>query len=178
MLGDFDDWYVQGKSTQAKFNSSTPLHSSSISSVGSSGSGSSGHLFLARDVISFHYVSETEARLLYELLDSADTSSGSNGILSSSDAAGGGVVAGSMVEKLFDEPKLSPVCRTIEHRTKGDSQHPHCSSDREIHALWPSNDAKAGHYSRPLSRGPHSIHEAELLYDFISSVMIQSKNCS
>jgi hypothetical protein len=102
-------------------------------------------------VISFHYVSEVEAQLLFDLLNNKAS------------------VNTSEVDRIRQH--LLPICRAAGSNLEG-SLTRECSTVREIHALWPATDQEAGHYSRPLSKGPASFHEAELLYDYLSRVTV------
>jgi hypothetical protein len=111
----------------------------------------SGAVSLATDVISFHYVSEIEAQLLFDLLNT--------------------IPAVNTSKASSTRQHLLPICRAAGNFVEG-SPTRECSTSREIHALWPVTDQKAGHYSRPLSKGPASFHEAELLYDYLSRVTV------
>lgn len=148
LLGDFDAWYVDAKRSAEAIKAISGGQKRAVD-------GTEGSLaVLARDVVSFHYVNEVEARLLYELL------SGEAVAWSSADAK--------------EVRHLPPTChaRAPHTLTKPVSTTADCSTAREIHAQWPATDKAAGHYSRPLSKGPTSFHEAELLYEYFLSVVI------
>lgn len=150
LLSDFDAWYVDAKRPAEAISAAASKPGQGVTG------GADGNLsVLAKDVVSFHYVSETESRLLYELL---------------SPAARG--MPGTDTQGLRH---LKPICRS-QRAPRSIRSSPNttleCSTAREIHALWPATDKAAGHYSRALSRGPTSFHEAELLFEYLSSVTV------
>jgi class 3 adenylate cyclase len=155
VLGDVDEWYLDGKRTAAEFNgTAAPSHDRRNT------------LLLAKDVVSFHYVSEVEARLLYDLLgaDAASVHPATSGLRA-------GLAKGTIGDSLL------PICPKKHPHPGKESVAVPCSSAREIRALWPDSDERAGHYSRPLSRGPTGLHEADLLYNYLSQVQVSKPPC-
>jgi hypothetical protein len=156
VLGDLDDWYLDGKRSAAEINgTATPSLDRTKPD------------FLVKDLVSFHYVSEVEVGLLYDLLGG--------------DAPGRSPLALQTVSKPSTRSaavdRLQPICRKNRRTGKESLTAQSCSSAREIHALWPDSDERAGHYSRPLSKGPQGLHEVDLLYNYLSHVEIAKFSC-
>lgn len=124
VLGDFDEWYRDAKTlAERDTNSSYDISA------------------LARDAVSFHYVSETESRLLYQLLsDPASHDVGGN---------------------------IPPIC--MSNNKQAPLKTP-CTTQYDLQRLWPQTDAEAGHYSRHISKGDRGDKEAALLFDYLSNI--------
>jgi len=123
-LGDLDEWYHDAKMLAEKGSNSTYDISA-----------------LARDTVSFHYVSETESRLLYQLLQDPTSHD--------------------------SDHNISPIC--VNNNSEAHLKKP-CTSQRDLRRLWPQTDAEAGCYSRHISKGKRGDEEAALLFNYLSNI--------
>lgn len=123
-MGDLDEWYHDAKALAEKDSNSTYDISA-----------------LARDTASFHYVSETESRLLFQLLSDPTSQD--------------------------PDRTVPPIC--VGGKNKSLKSVP-CTTQQDLQRLWPQTDAEAGHYSRHISKNGRGDKEAALLFDYLSSI--------
>ena len=123
---------------------------------------------LARDVISFHYVSTVESRLLYRLLDAQLQTSP---ILRT--AVKIAAVKGNTTTSAFPALCLGQEEAAAAALLAGDSVP--CLSAHDIYRMWPRSDEQVGHYSRPLAKGAAGEKQAAVLHAYLTQIRIEKQ---
>ncbi len=143
MVGDFDSWYVDAKKLAEDNVIATSSHSNN--------NNTHSIFALAKDTVSFHYVSEAESLLLYQLLGPVDA---------------------------IPASPVHPLCLESHRGWKNfwtsletdEPQVTQCSTWRDLMQVWPRTQEEAGDFSRPLSPGYKGVEQAGDLYKFLSEI--------
>ena len=126
---------------------------------------------LAKDTASFHYVSEAESQLLYQLLGPVNSTSTLTAHRSSSSDNKSAVLPLCRNNKIAAVSTSTSSTNSTTPTQKIDSSAGGaCSTWQDLFAKWPRTDAAAGDYSRHIARGARGEQEAQALHAFLSEV--------
>lgn len=178
IFGEYDEWYAEAKQLIS-------------SSVGNSTAADAQRVqlkppTLARDVISFHYVSTVESQLLYRILNAQlQTEQNSHSTHDKVNNQQSSVHGESVAHTTTNDSVLFPALCFSEDGTSaygdktssggGGGEKQTCLSVRDILDMWPRAGEQVGHYSRPLAKGAAGLKQAVSLHAYLSQVTIEQK---
>ena len=155
ILNDFDDWYYDCKRSIEEFTSSSIVRTISPTVRTMSP--------VVRDVISFHYISEMEAQLLYELISLLPVGEAVSRTVQPLCSAS--LVSNTPGYTVRKDHSTSQVSSRSDHN---------CTTVTDLRRLWPRSGGgmQAGPYARPVAEGVEGEKEVTALYSYLSQIIL------